>query len=47
MNDDQLERYLELCKRMFERMQRENSWPWADSQDSEDVVESKDKLENV
>lgn len=24
----ELERYLELCKRMFERMEAENSWPW-------------------
>ena len=22
--------FLELCKRMFERMERENSWPWLD-----------------
>ena len=47
MNDDQLDRYLELCRRMYERMRRENAWPWADSQDSQDVVESKDNLENV
>lgn len=47
MEDDQLERYLELCKRMYERMQRDGSWPWADSQDSDDVVESKDKSKNV
>ena len=20
--------YLELCKRMYERMERDNSWPW-------------------
>jgi hypothetical protein len=24
----ELERYLELCIRMYERMERENSWPW-------------------
>ena len=24
----ELERYVELCKRMYERMQRDNSWPW-------------------
>lgn len=47
MTDDQLERYLELCKRMFERMQADGSWPWRDSQDSEGVVESKDSPENV
>jgi len=47
MEDDQFERYLALCKRMYERMQRDGSWPWADSQDSEDVIESKDNPENV
>ena len=35
-----LETYLELCKRIFERMEREGSWPWADSQNSENLVES-------
>ncbi len=24
----ELEQYISLCKRMFERMERENSWPW-------------------
>lgn len=24
----ELERYVELCIRMYERMERENSWPW-------------------
>ena len=24
----ELERYIELCIRMYERMERENSWPW-------------------
>lgn len=47
MTDDQLERYLELCKRTFEQMQRDGTWPWRDSQESEDVVESKDSPENV
>ena len=23
-----LERYIELCTRLYERMERENSWPW-------------------
>ncbi len=26
--DPHLEQYLALCKRMYLRMQRENSWPW-------------------
>lgn len=24
----ELERYIELCIRIYERMERENSWPW-------------------
>lgn len=29
MNDDKrLEQFIELCKRVFERMEREDSWPW-------------------
>ncbi len=44
--DPYLERYLELCKRMVERMERDGSWPWAeqsgDSRDSQDMVESED-----
>ena len=47
MNDEQFERYLELCRRIYVRMRRENSWPWPDSQDSEDMVESKGNPENV
>ncbi|WP_284375171.1 hypothetical protein [Amylibacter marinus] len=44
MNKD-LEQYLALCQRMYERMEREGSWPWADDPDStlgEDLVESED-----
>jgi len=29
MNTDQrFEDFIELCKRIFERMEREGSWPW-------------------
>ena len=42
MNDDEfLDEYLELCKSIYERMEREGSWPWLDSQKSENLVESK------
>lgn len=49
MNDDksidemppELERYLALCQRIYERMERDGSWPWADSPKPEDLVESK------
>jgi hypothetical protein len=39
MTEEQFERYMDLCRRMFERMRRENSWPWLDSLDTEDVVD--------
>ncbi len=46
----ELERYLALCKRIYERMEREGTWPWPDdpdqpeldSTDSDDVVDSGD-----
>lgn len=44
---EKLLQYIELCRRIYERMRRENSWPWADSQDSDDVLESKDNPKNV
>jgi hypothetical protein len=47
MNDEQFERYLELCRRIFERMRRDDSWPWRDSQESDDVVDSEDNPNDV
>ena len=35
-----LERHLELCKRVYERMKREGTWPWPDSQKANDMIES-------
>ncbi len=49
----QLERYLALCKRTYEDMERNGTWPWAkqtdnpDSQDSEDMVDSGNNPENL
>ncbi|WP_299829297.1 hypothetical protein [uncultured Roseobacter sp.] len=40
--DEHLERHLDLCKRVYERMKREGTWPWADSPKSMDVIESED-----
>lgn len=47
MTDDQLDRYLELCKRLFERMRADGSWPWRDSQKPEDVLDSDDNPHNL
>lgn len=46
-HDELLERHLEFCKRMFERMEAEGSWPWTDSQNSEDLVESKEVKQDL
>ena len=42
MNREQhLEQYLRLCQRLYERLEAEGSWPWLDSTDPDDLVESK------
>lgn len=43
----ELERYLALCQRIYERMEREGSWPWEDSSKPENLVESKDNQTDV
>jgi hypothetical protein len=48
-HDEHLNEHLELCKRIYERMKRENSWPWLengeqpDSPNSDGMIDSKDK----
>lgn len=40
-NQERLERYLELCRRIYERMQRDGTLPWiTDSPKSADLLES-------
>ena len=37
----QLEAFFKLCKGMYERMEREGTWPWpVDSTNPEDMVDS-------
>ncbi len=44
----ELEAYLELCKRIYLRMEREGTWPWsADSTNPEDVIDSSDHHDDV
>ena len=38
----ELERYLALCQRIYERMIETGKWPWSDSPDFDDVVELED-----
>ena len=49
--EQQFQRYLRLCQRIYERMEAENSWPWKtedpDSTDPEDLVESEDNENNI
>lgn len=51
MNDEErLEQFIELCKRVYERLERDGSWPWPEEPDStvsDDLVESKDNPQNV
>jgi hypothetical protein len=43
-----LEAFFELCKRMYERMEREGTWPWtADSTNPEDMVDSESNQHDV
>lgn len=46
-HEEHLLRYLALCQRIYERMEREGSWPWSDSPNPEDLVESEDKQIDV
>ncbi len=39
-NDPSLDQFLALCQRVYERMEREGTWSWADSQNTDDLVES-------
>ncbi len=48
IHDEHLEEFLAICQAMFERMQREGSWPWfEDSTNPEDVLDSNDNPDNV
>ena len=46
-NDEFLIRHLKLCQRIFDDMMREGSWPWRDSQKSQDLAESEDSQNDV
>jgi hypothetical protein len=37
--DEFLERYLRLCQQIYERMEREGTWPWSDSTEPDDVID--------
>jgi hypothetical protein len=37
---DPLDQYLDICLEVHRTLVREGKWPWPDSQNSEDLVES-------
>ncbi|MFC6637405.1 hypothetical protein GV827_17590 [Sulfitobacter sp. JBTF-M27] len=48
--DEHLQRHLDLCQRVFQRMLAERSWPWkedVDSTEPKDVIESGDISNDV
>ncbi len=40
--DERIERHLEICQRVYERLVAEGKWLWPDSPNSEDMLESED-----
>lgn len=40
--DEQFRRYLDLCKQVYLRMLEDGSWPWRESPNAGDVLESED-----
>ena len=49
-HDPRLERYLELCQRIYERMERDGTWPWKQTEDStlsEKMIDSGDNPSDV
>jgi hypothetical protein len=42
-DDAFLQEYFEICKSIYEQMERDGTWPWpSDSPNSEDMVDSGD-----
>ena len=42
MPDAALDAYLLLCQEIYLEMERDGRWPWPDSHNSEDLLESKE-----
>lgn len=39
---EQFEAFLDLCETIYQRLKRDGEWPWPDSLDPGDMVESED-----
>ena len=47
-DDAYLQEYFEICKRIYEQMERDGTWPWAaDSTNPEDMVDSEANYDDV
>jgi len=46
-NDEHIQRHLEICQRVYERLVAEGKWPWPDSQLSENLVESRNLNDDI
>ena len=42
MTDGAFDAYLQLCQELYLEMLRRGNWPWPDSPNSEDLLESED-----
>jgi len=49
MHDDKfLEEYFQICKRIYEDLEREGNWPWeSDSTDTENMIDSDSKSQSA
>lgn len=41
-HDEHLQEHLAICKAVVEELKQNGEWPWRDSQNSEDLLESGD-----
>jgi|GEM_PF-2283257 len=47
-DDAYLQEYFEICKRIYEQMEHDGTWPWAsDSTNPEDMVDSESNNNDV
>jgi hypothetical protein len=45
--DEHIQRHLDICQRVYERLVAEGKWLWPDSPKSDDVIESKDPKKTI
>ena len=45
--DERIERHLEICQRVYERLVAEGTWPWPDTPKSRYMLESEDPNSDI